>query len=70
MKMAILSAVLMASAVLAQDSPPSAEGSPRIVIESTEQDLGIIKKSAGATHTFRFRNEGTGPLEIIQVVPG
>lgn len=43
---------------------------PRLVIESTEHDLGLVKRSRAITHTFRFQNTGSVDLEIIQVVPG
>ncbi len=42
---------------------------PKLVINETDHELGVVKKSAGATHTFIFRNEGTADLEIRRVAP-
>ena len=42
---------------------------PKLVIDSVQHDLGIVKKSVGATHTFRFRNEGASELQIENVAP-
>lgn len=42
---------------------------PKLVITETDHELGVVKKSAGATHTFIFRNEGTADLEIRRVAP-
>jgi hypothetical protein len=42
---------------------------PKLVIDSVEHDLGIVKKSAGGSHTFRFRNEGASELRIEGVAP-
>lgn len=45
------------------------QGGPRLTIASTEHDLGEVKKSAGATHTFTFKNDGNADLVIKKVAP-
>ena len=45
------------------------QGVPKLSIASTEHDLGEVKKSAGATHTFTFKNEGNADLVIKKVAP-
>lgn len=47
----------------------SARPGPRLVIDALEHDLGGVKRSDGAEHTFKFRNEGTSDLEILRVAP-
>jgi hypothetical protein len=42
---------------------------PKLVIDSVQHDLGIVKKSVGGSHTFRFRNEGASELQIESVAP-
>jgi hypothetical protein len=74
MKMAMLALFLMAASVMGQapeaGKRTTPKAGPRMVIDSMEHDLGVVRKSTGATHTFRFRNEGTSDLEIVRVVPG
>jgi hypothetical protein len=41
---------------------------PKIVIARTEFDAGEVKEGVGVTHKFEFKNEGTAPLEIKNVV--
>ncbi|MFN6202552.1 MAG: hypothetical protein ACK496_08720 [Acidobacteriota bacterium] len=60
---------LLATAAAAQESARGAKAGPRLVIDAVEHDLGDVKKSLGASHTFRFRNAGTSDLEIVRVVP-
>jgi hypothetical protein len=50
-------------------SQQGATPAPKLVITETDHELGVVKKSAGATHTFIFRNEGTADLEIRRVAP-
>ena len=45
------------------------QGVPKLSIASTEHDLGEVKKSAGATHTFTFKNDGHADLGIKKVAP-
>lgn len=42
---------------------------PKLVMSSVEADLGEVKRSAGARHTFNFRNEGDSDLVIRKVAP-
>ena len=49
--------------------PTPLQEPPKLVIDSVEHDLGIIKKSVGGAHTFRFRNEGASELRIEGVAP-
>ncbi|NDD64271.1 MAG: DUF1573 domain-containing protein [Acidobacteria bacterium] len=74
MKKALFLSMLLAIAAAGQ-SPAAGTGrdpgsGPRLKIESTEHDLGLVKRSRAITHTFRFQNTGSADLEIIQVVPG
>lgn len=41
---------------------------PKLVITKTEFDAGEVKEGVGVTHKFEFKNEGTAPLEIKNVV--
>lgn len=41
---------------------------PKMVITKTEFNAGEVKEGVGVTHKFEFRNEGTAPLEIKNVV--
>lgn len=50
-------------------APISPQEPPKLVIDSVEHDLGIVKKSVGGAHTFRFRNEGASELRIEGVAP-
>jgi hypothetical protein len=50
----------------AQGAPSGA--APKIVITKTEFDAGEVKEGPTITHKFEFRNEGTAPLEIKNVV--
>lgn len=65
----ILSAIavwtMLSTAVFGQ----AANGTPKLVIKSTEHNIGEMKKDAHATHTFVFKNEGTADLEIKRVAP-
>ncbi|MGE0885819.1 MAG: DUF1573 domain-containing protein [Blastocatellales bacterium] len=56
---------MLAAAVFGQ----AANGTPKLVIKSTEFNLGELKKGTPATHTFVFKNEGTVDLEIKRVAP-
>jgi len=61
--------MLVVTGVAAQEPSRGAKNGPRLVIKEVEHDLGDVKKSGAASHTFRFRNDGTTDLEIVQVVP-
>ncbi len=37
---------------------------PRVVLEESEADLGVLDKLAECSHVFWVRNEGTAPLEL------
>ena len=50
-------------------APISPQEPPKLVIDSVEHDLGVVKKSSGGAHTFRFRNEGASELRIEGVAP-
>ena len=74
----ILILLMLTTVALAQpitqpiSQPISQQGTtpaPKLVITETDHELGVVKKSAGATHTFIFRNEGTADLEIRRVAP-
>ena len=55
---------------LAQSAPQSGtKQAPKLVIDEIDHDLGVVRKSTGATHTFIFRNEGNADLEIRSVAP-
>jgi len=41
--------------------------SSKIKFEKTEHDFGTIKEGTQATVTFKFKNEGTAPLELNSV---
>lgn len=45
----------------------AATGAPKLVITKTDFNAGEIKEATPVKHTFTFRNEGTGPLEIKKV---
>ncbi len=48
-------------------SVPRATKIPRIVMESTEHDFGEVGPGTSHQAEFRFTNEGTAPLKILQV---
>ena len=53
----------------AQD-PATAPGSPRIVVEVSEIDMGRLIRGDVGTATFHVRNDGSETLHIRQVKPG
>lgn len=59
-------------------SPPSAPGSARALVPLVDEaheprpnyhDFGHVRDGEVATHVYRFRNAGTGPVAIDRVVP-
>lgn len=45
----------------------SDDAAPKIKFEKVEHDFGTIKEGVQATVTFKFKNEGTAPLELTSV---
>ncbi len=64
-----LSAIAVLIALVVAVFGQAANGSPKLVIKSTEHNFGELKKDAHATHSFVFKNEGTADLEIRRVAP-
>ena len=58
----------LAAGPLAADGPPT--GLPRLVIEASSIDLGIVAIGEPAVASFTLRNTGNAPLEILKVKPG
>ena len=54
--------------VLAQDAPTEAS-QPKAVVAEPVYDAGKVNKGEEVVHDFVIRNEGTAPLEIIEVRP-
>ena len=46
------------------------DGQPKAVYPATEHDFGNVERGDTLEHTFIVRNEGTAPLEIVNVKPG
>ena len=42
---------------------------PKLVIASTEHNIGEVKRGADAKYTFIVKNEGNDDLEIRNVAP-
>lgn len=50
--------------------PQPVAGPPgRIVFPTTTHDFGRVRQGDTRTHVFEFRNDGAGPLRIVQLVP-
>jgi hypothetical protein len=60
----ILLLVLGATPLMAQ------AGTPSISFESLEQDLGKVMQGDPVKCVFKFHNQGTGTLKIVDVAPG
>jgi archaellum component FlaG (FlaF/FlaG flagellin family) len=58
---------LTVSAALAQTAASKA---PKLVIASTEHNIGEVTRGAEAKYTFVVKNEGNDDLEIRNVAPG
>lgn len=43
---------------------------PKAVFETPVYDFGKAKAGTEVVHDYKFKNEGTGPLEILRVKPG
>jgi hypothetical protein len=56
--------------VRAEESEAAVPSGPRIEVEESEIDLGVISKGAPAEATFTLRNSGDQTLEIIRAKPG
>jgi hypothetical protein len=39
---------------------------PKLVLDETRRDLGIVFAGERVTHTFTVRNEGTSPLQLSE----
>ena len=61
--------VMLFAAVGSVFGQSAASGVPKLVIKSTEHNVGEIKKGTPASHTYVFKNEGTADLEIKRVAP-
>lgn len=59
--------LLLTSVAFGQTGP--ATGAPKLVIKSTEHNLGEVKKGTPAAYSYIFKNEGTADLEIKRVAP-
>ncbi len=57
--------------VTAAAAPCRAEAvsAPRMMIEETSHDFGIVDEGSVLTHAFTVRNTGDRPLEIKKVTP-
>jgi hypothetical protein len=50
--------------------PPGAKKpAPKLVIEATEHNFGVVKEGVKIAHTFKIKNEGDANLEIVRVAP-
>ncbi|MCI5065930.1 DUF1573 domain-containing protein [bacterium] len=47
----------------------SAWATPKLSLESPIYEFGVVPQGRTVSHSFRFRNVGTSPLEIQRVVP-
>jgi thiol-disulfide isomerase/thioredoxin len=53
----------------APGDPTQPSGSPKAVPDTEVHDFGTVWAGKALVHTFKVRNEGTGPLEISRVRP-
>lgn len=60
--------LLMLTGIAFGQTGPAA-GTPKLVIKSTEHNLGEVKKGTPAAYSYVFKNEGTADLEIKRVAP-
>jgi hypothetical protein len=44
-------------------------GTPKVVVTETTYDFGVITEDKDYMHEFVVKNEGTGTLQIREVVP-
>ena len=62
--------LLLAAAAVAQDNPPKAGSTPKLVIESPIHDFGQVKSGMPLHYAFKVKNEGSADLLIQNVQPG
>lgn len=62
-------AVLMLTGIAFGQNTNTSAGAPKLVIKSTEHNLGEVKKGTSATYSYVFKNEGTADLVITRVAP-
>ena len=56
--------------LVAEEPEGAAPSGPRIEVDATEIDLGVLDKGATAEATFTLRNGGDQTLKIIRAKPG
>jgi hypothetical protein len=69
----LLSGLLLcgaASPLLADEPEGKAPSGPRIEVDATEIDLGVLDKGVVAEAKFTLRNTGDQTLKIIRAKPG
>ncbi len=67
-----LFALLVASAVSAQERAPAvpAGPAPHIAFDAKDVNLGDVLHGKDAVATFTYHNTGTAPLHILSAKPG
>jgi hypothetical protein len=60
--------VAFLSSAAAGTQQPSTEGVPRLTLDKTEVDFGVLEQESLATATVTLRNTGSAPLEIKRVL--
>lgn len=66
--LAALGLLFMALPALGQNGA-DASGKPKLTIDRTDHNFGEINRTDSPTHTFTFKNTGTGELRITNVAP-
>jgi hypothetical protein len=51
-----------------QNEPP--RGAPKLVVELTTHDFGLVRPGTPLKYSFKIKNEGTADLLIQSVSPG
>lgn len=61
----VITFILLAGTVWAQ-----APQGPKISVQETRHDVGVVAQGVTASYVFEVRNEGTATLVIERVQPG
>jgi hypothetical protein len=65
----VLFALSSAAQAQATQLPGGKKPAPKLIIEATEHNFGVVKEGVKIAHTFKIKNEGDANLEIVRVAP-
>ncbi|MEW6130532.1 MAG: DUF1573 domain-containing protein [Acidobacteriota bacterium] len=70
LSLALALAFALTAAAQEKKGPSTANGSPKLVIDSLIHDFGEVKAGTPLNFTFVIKNQGKADLEITKVAPG